>query len=85
MKFSDAIAALEAAGQREAVTVLYALRARSRKNRRPRRAPVSRPFTPEVRAEIARLHHETDLTMHQIAAHLGVNQGRVSEALAEPF
>jgi predicted XRE-type DNA-binding protein len=42
----------------------------------------SRPLTPELAAEIKRLAESTDLMQHQIAAVLGINQGRVSEVLS---
>ena len=44
----------------------------------PRRSP---PLTADVAASIKRLAKETDLLQHEIAAKLGLNQGRVSEVL----
>lgn len=46
-----------------------------------RRPGVSRPLTAALAAEIKRLWNQTDLAQHQIAAQLGINQGRVSEVL----
>lgn len=43
-----------------------------------RRSP---PLTADIAAAIKRLAQETDLLQHQIAAQLGLNQGRVSEVL----
>ncbi|SDU14957.1 hypothetical protein [Stappia sp. ES.058] len=44
-----------------------------------RRSP---PLTPEMAAEIKAMGRDTDLMQHEIAAHLNVNQGRVSEVLS---
>lgn len=43
-----------------------------------RRSP---PLTPEMAAAIKHLAATTDLMQHEIAARLGINQGRVSEVL----
>jgi len=43
-----------------------------------RRSP---PLTADVAAAIKRLAKDTDLLQHEIAAKLGLNQGRVSEVL----
>lgn len=42
----------------------------------------SPPLTPEIAAEIRRLASPGTLMQHQIAALLGINQGRVSEVLS---
>jgi len=42
----------------------------------------SRALTAELAREIKKLAEETDLMQHQIAAVLGINQGRVSEVLS---
>jgi predicted XRE-type DNA-binding protein len=42
---------------------------------------VSKPLTADLAARIKRLARETNLAQHQIAAHLDLNQGRVSEVL----
>lgn len=39
-------------------------------------------LTPEVAAKIKKLAATTDLYQHEIAALVGVNQGRVSEVLS---
>lgn len=41
----------------------------------------SPPVTAEMAAEIRYLKHAKGLYNHQIAAHFGINQGRVSEVL----
>ena len=38
-------------------------------------------MTAALAAQIKKLATTTDLAQHQIAAHLGINQGRVSEVL----
>ena len=38
-------------------------------------------LTRELAAKIKRLARDTDLLQHEIAARLGINQGRVSEVL----
>jgi predicted XRE-type DNA-binding protein len=38
-------------------------------------------LTKELAAKIKRLARDTDLLQHEIAARLGINQGRVSEVL----
>lgn len=43
------------------------------------RRRVSPPLDPAMAAKIKRMLRDTDLAQHQIAAQLGVNQGRVSE------
>lgn len=47
-----------------------------------RRSHSTTPLTARVAAEIRRLAASTDLMQHQIAALLGLNQGRVSEVLS---
>lgn len=42
----------------------------------------SPPLTPRLAAEIKRLASPGNLMQHQIAAVLGINQGRVSEVLS---
>ena len=39
------------------------------------------PLTAELAAKIKLLAHDTELMQHEIAAKLGINQGRVSEVL----
>lgn len=41
----------------------------------------SPPVTPQMAAEIRFLKQQKKLFNHQIAAHFGINQGRVSEVL----
>ena len=41
----------------------------------------SPPVTPQMAAEIRFLRQHKGLYNHQIAAHFGINQGRVSEVL----
>ena len=41
----------------------------------------SRRMTPTIAATIKRLHRDTDLPQHEIAALVGVNQGRVNEVI----
>lgn len=48
---------------------------------RRRRSRSSPPLTAEIAAHIKRVALDTDLAQHEIAAHLGLNQGRVSEVL----
>ncbi|GAB5458721.1 MAG: hypothetical protein Hens3KO_17510 [Henriciella sp.] len=43
----------------------------------------SRLLTAEIAAEIKRLWRDTSLTQHEIAALVGVNQGRVCEVVNE--
>ncbi len=43
-----------------------------------RRSP---PVTPELGEQIRVLYATTELAQHEIAAHFGINQGRVSEAV----
>lgn len=45
------------------------------------RKRVSPRMTAAIAAEIKRLHLQTDWPQHQIAAAVGVNQGRVCEVL----
>ncbi|WP_448203549.1 sigma factor-like helix-turn-helix DNA-binding protein [Azospirillum sp. sgz302134] len=75
--------ALKAAGNEAALETLNTLRARDRANRsiRPARRLVGRKMTPELAAEILRLHRTTDMTQQEIAFSLGVNQGRVNEVI----
>lgn len=47
----------------------------------PRRAGASRRLTAAMAAKIKRLWKETQMPQHEIAAHLGLNQGRVSEVI----
>lgn len=50
---------------------------------RPKADPSGVPVTPELAEEIrAYAAQHPTLTQHEIAAHFGVNQGRVSAALA---
>lgn len=46
------------------------------------RRRVSSPLTATIAAEIKRLARDTSLAQHQVAAHLQLNQGRVSEVLS---
>ncbi|MEZ5938761.1 MAG: hypothetical protein R3C52_11155 [Hyphomonadaceae bacterium] len=46
-----------------------------------RRVGVSRRLTAALAARIKRLWNETELAQHEIAAQLGLNQGRVSEVV----
>lgn len=46
-----------------------------------RRAGVSRRLTAAMAAKIKRLWSETQMPQHEIAALLGLNQGRVSEVV----
>ncbi len=47
-----------------------------------RKSRTTTPLTARVAAEIKRLAASGDLMQHQIAALLGINQGRVSEVLS---
>lgn len=46
-----------------------------------RKRSVSKKLTAAMAAQIKKLAIVTDLAQHQIAAQLGINQGRVSEVL----
>lgn len=46
--------------------------------RRRRKSP---PVTPEMAAEIMKLYFENEMLQHDIAAKMGINQGRVSEVV----
>lgn len=41
----------------------------------------SRRMTPEIAARIKRLWRDTEMPQHEIAAAVGVNQGRVNEVV----
>nr|GGH97940.1 hypothetical protein GCM10011355_20360 [Aquisalinus luteolus] len=41
----------------------------------------SPPVTKEMARQIKALYAQTDMTQHDIAAHFGINQGRISEVL----
>jgi hypothetical protein len=80
MKFQEAIDLLVREKEWSAVRLLDELRLSKRSQRRPRGPVTSQPMTIELLREIrdmALFGHNT----HQIAAKLGINQGRVSEAL----
>ncbi len=65
------------------VDALMAL-ARFRKSRRPNRparAPTSVAVTPHICKMVLHYHAATSLAQHEIAALLGINQGRVNEIL----
>jgi hypothetical protein len=50
----------------------------------PRRRPTPRrspPVTPEMMAEMREMYYAKGMAQHEIAAHFGVNQGRLSEAV----
>lgn len=49
-----------------------------RRRQTPRRSP---PVTPEMMAEMREMYYAKGMAQHEIAAHFGVNQGRVSEAV----
>lgn len=79
MKFSDAVARLEAHGEYNAIGILTMLR--DEKRRKVKRGPTrSQKITEEVREKI-RFFHDHGLLNHEIAARLDINQGRVSEVL----
>jgi len=46
-----------------------------------RRAGTRRRLSAAMAAKIKRLWNETEMAQHEIAAELGVNQGRVSEVV----
>ena len=46
--------------------------------RKRRRSP---PVTPEMAADIMKLYFEDEMLQHEIAAKMGINQGRVSEVV----
>ena len=75
--------ALRAGGNTAALEILERLRERDRSTRsiRPARRLTGRKMTPELAAEILRLHASTDMTQQEIAFELGVNQGRVNEVI----
>jgi len=63
-----------------ALSVLEEFRAIVPRNRQAR-AATSRSITPKIKAEIFKLFNGTDLSQHQIARKLRINQGRVNETL----
>ncbi|WP_084536806.1 sigma factor-like helix-turn-helix DNA-binding protein [Azospirillum halopraeferens] len=79
-EFEDA---LREAGNTAALEILERLRARDRANRsiRPARRLTGRKMTPELAADILRLHRTTEMTQQEIAFELGINQGRVNEVI----
>lgn len=72
--------------RREMNEKLEMIEARLRRRSPTRRAkPTSRRMTPALRAEIlAMAEANPEMAMHEIAAKLNVNVGRVSEVLARP-
>jgi hypothetical protein len=65
----------------DVIDAIERFRATAIKPNRPARKKVSGKVTPERAALIRRLHAQTSLTQHQIAAKVGVNPGRVAEVL----
>lgn len=79
MKFSDAVARLEAHGEYNAIGILTMLR--DEKRRKVKRGPTrSQKITETVKNQIHRMHQKGYLNS-EIAAELNINQGRVSEVL----
>ena len=70
-------------GMTAALGVLQKLRERERSTRSiaPARRVTGTRMTPELARQILALHASTAMTQQEIAFKLGVNQGRVSEAL----
>jgi len=81
VKFTEAVRVLTEAGQLEAVRVLKDHKESKRKQGVQRRAATSRKMSAKLKEEIWELHTTTEMTNSQIAAVLGVNQGRISEVV----
>lgn len=69
-----------AQNKKDALAVLKEFRTTVKPNRKPR--PATSQFVSQaIRANIFHLNNSTDLSQHEIATRLGVNQGRVNEVL----
>ena len=78
----DLAAALRAEGLGRYAKRLELLAYETKRKRRHRAAPSSKPVTEEMRARIRNLHEaDPDMRMDQIAALMDVNPGRVYEVL----